>query len=264
MERRVLITGGSRGLGAAIAEISARLGWTNLLVSRSEHAMRELLEKWRKEGFARPHACLAQDLTAPDAVQRMIRWFDNVGYPDTVIHNAAIGSFGLFGQTGSEKHADTIALGVSITVQLTHALLPHLEKTPGSCIVYIGSTAGRKPVPYMNVYSSTKAFVHNFALALREELRGRPPKVLLAIPGAIQTDFPKLAGLPESFAENGLSAPVAAEIIVRAIDTGRDGVLQIGTFKERYGAILQRLLPPTFWARTMCKRYRPLVHRNTF
>ena len=150
-----------------------------------------------------------------------------------------------------------------MTVELTHALLPRLSKVTGSHMVYLGSTSGRKPVPYMTVYSSTKAFVHNFALALREELVGGPPKVLLVIPGGVQTDFPRLAGLPAAFTANGLRPDKVGEMIVQAIDDGKEGVLTIGNTRERFGGLLQRLLPPTFWAHKMAKAYKPMLNETS-
>lgn len=259
LKRRVLITGGSRGIGAGIAEAAARRGHTNLLVGRNESAMRELVEEWRREGNGRDHCYLALDLTGPDARRRLIEWLDQVGRPDTFIHNAAVGFFGPFPQTDLAKHGDTISLGVRMTVELTHALLPALSRTPNSYIVYVGSTSGRKPVPYMSVYSSTKAFIHHFAIALREELRGGPPSVLLAVPGGVQTDFPRLAGLPASFTAKGLLPAEVGETIMRAIDDGRSGTLPIGRFAERHGGLLQRILPPAFWARTMGRAYARLL-----
>jgi short-subunit dehydrogenase len=261
MTRRVLITGGSRGLGAAIAEAAARRGWTNLLVGRNEAAMQERVQEWERARPGRGGGCLGLDLNAPDALARLTAWLDKVGDPDIVIHNAAVGHFGPFAETSLGNHEATVGLGVGVTVALTHALIPRLAARPGSHLVYVGSTSGRKPVPYMTVYSSTKAFVHSFALALREELAGTP-KVLLVIPGAVQTDFPRLAGLPESFAAKGLTPAAAGEMIAQAVSQGRDGVLTIGSAGERYGGLLQRLFPPTFWARTMRKAYAPLLRRS--
>ena len=114
-------------------------------------------------------------------------------------------------------------------------------------------------MPFMTVYSSTKAFIHSFAFALREELRGGAPKVLLAIPGAVQTDFPRLAGLPAAFAAKGLDPAEVGETIVQAIEDGKDGVLPIGSFKERHGGFIQRILPPAFWARRMRQSYERML-----
>lgn len=259
MNRRILITGGSRGIGAGIADAAARRGWTNLLVGRTEPAMQSLIDKWKQAGFSQEHRHIALDLCAPDAMQRLTCWLDEVGYPDVVVHNAAVGFFGPFSQTTLEGHANTVALGVKVTVDVTYALLPHLAKTAGSYMVYIGSTSGRKPVPYMSVYSSTKAFVHNFAFALREELRGSPPKILLVVPGAVQTDFPRLAGLPPSFTAKGRTPADVGEAIVQAIERGKDAVLSIGSFMERHGGLIQRMLPPAFWARKMGRSYARML-----
>ncbi|MEW6363010.1 MAG: SDR family NAD(P)-dependent oxidoreductase [Acidobacteriota bacterium] len=262
MERRILITGGSKGIGAAIGDAAARRGWTNLVVGRDEAAMRALIDRWRARSPVREHKYLAQDLIEPSAVERIAKWLDEVGSPDTVVQNAATGFFGRFAETGLQKHADTIALGVRLTVELTHALLPPLCRLPHGYLAYVGSTSGRKPVPYMNVYSSTKAFLHNFAVALRAELAGGPPKVLLAIPGAVRTGFPGAAGLPADFTASGLPPGVVGEMIVKAIEDGRDGIMPIGSLKERYGGWLQRILPPTFWASKMRAFYEPMLRKR--
>ena len=262
MERKVLITGASRGIGAGIANAAARRGWTNLLVSRDSAAMKQMIDKWKAAGNGKDHAFLAQDLAAPGSVASVAAWLDKTGYPDVVIHNAAVGAFGPFAETALQKHADTIALGVRVTVELTHALLQKMPSGGRSSLVYIGSTSGRKPVPFMTVYSSTKAFIHQFTYALREELCGRA-KVLLVIPGAVKTDFPAQAGLPPSFTAKGLDPQDVGEAIAGAIEDGKDGVITLGSRKERFGGWMQRILPPSFWARKMRKSYERMLHHNS-
>jgi short-subunit dehydrogenase len=192
-------------------------------------------------------------------VRHLTAWLDEVGYPDAVVHNAAVGFFGPFADTPLADHEGTVGLGVRATVELTHAVLPKLTKNASGHLVYIGSTSGRKPVPYMSVYSSTKAFIHHFACALREELAGGRPKVLLIVPGAVRTDFPRLAGLPATFTAKGLAPAAVGETIVQAIEQGREGTITVGSVKERCGGFLQRLLPPAYWARKMRKAYAPML-----
>jgi len=261
MERRLLITGASRGIGAEIAEASARRGWTNLLVSRTGSALRERVARWEQRGAGQGHRWLELDLAAADATSRLLSWLDEAPGPDTLVHNAAAGHFGRFSETALAGHEATIALGVRATVELTHALLPRLAKTGHGHLVYVGSTSGRKPVPFMATYSSTKAFLHQFACALGEELRGGSSRVLLVVPGGVRTEFPERAGLPPAVAARGLPAARVGEDIVRAIEQGREGVLTIGSFRERHGGLLQRLLPPAFWARRMRAFYEPLLPR---
>jgi 3-hydroxy acid dehydrogenase/malonic semialdehyde reductase len=74
-------------------------------------------------------------------------------------------------------------------VSTTHAVLKGMVERKGGLIINLGSGAGHYPSPGQNVYAGTKAFVHQFSLALRADLKGKNIRVTVLEPGAVETEF---------------------------------------------------------------------------
>ena len=80
-----------------------------------------------------------------------------------------------------------VDLNVNALVAITYATLPYM--TRGGEIYQIGSLSSFQPVPYINVYGATKAFVLSFSRALNQELRGTGIRVMAVCPGWVRTEF---------------------------------------------------------------------------
>jgi uncharacterized protein len=203
--KRVLITGGSMGIGAAFAEELARRGSAVVLVARSRSKMEEVAKRC---GGAE---IIAADMTEPGAVAKIA---EHAGEIDVLINNAGFATHGNFASTPLDEVHDEVTLNVTALVELTHTLLPAIERRQGG-IINVASTAAFQPVAYMAVYSATKAFVLTFSEALWSEYRDRGVRVLALCPGATDTPFFARAGeaaavgkkvSPESLVQFGLRA----------------------------------------------------------
>ena len=80
-----------------------------------------------------------------------------------------------------------IDLNVKTLMRMTHLTLPYMKA--GACIYQLGSLSAFQPVPYINVYAATKAFVLHFSRALNKELEPRGIRVLAVCPGWVRTEF---------------------------------------------------------------------------
>ena len=253
----VLITGASSGLGWALASEMAQRGWSTRLVARRADRLQAAVETLTSRYPGTSHAALAVDLTEPDAVRRCVDWLSRWNtWPEVVVHNAGLGQFGRFEDIPWEIHRSILNVQVQAVVALTRALLPPMVQRGRGLIVFIGSTSGRKPVPFLATYAASKAFLHHFALALGEELQGTGVRSLLVVPGFIATGFHEREGLPaEARPPWGLAPEEVARWVADAIERRRDGVWFVGRWRERLTGWLQRVLPGETWAVRMGRFY---------
>lgn len=193
--KRALITGASRGIGAAFAE-ELPASTDLLLTGRDGESLRELRARLVRDG-RQVEICVA-DLSASEGVDAVIAAAEEFGI-DLLINNAGSGRLGRVVDNSLETERDTAMVNVVAVVTLTRALLPAMierakvSRTRAGVII-VASTAAFAPVPFFATYAASKAFDLNFAEALAEEVRGLPVDVLALCPGATRTDFGTRAG----------------------------------------------------------------------
>ncbi|MEU5691895.1 SDR family oxidoreductase [Actinosynnema sp. NPDC020468] len=182
-----LVTGASAGLGVEFAGQLAARGHDVVLVARSRARLEEVAERIRREHRVRAEV-VVQDLAAPDAVPNVVAALaERAITVHTLVNNAGFGTAGRFEEIADGRDRDQLMVNVVSLVALTRALVPQVLAERGA-IVNVASTAGFQPTPYFATYSAGKAFVLNFSLALRAELKGRA-KVLCVCPGPVETNF---------------------------------------------------------------------------
>ncbi len=188
-KRVAVITGASSGLGKefAIQIDHMQVADEIWLLARNEQALNEvgaLLDT--------PFRCVAADLTNKADVDHVKALLDQEKAKVTFLVNAA--GFGKFGdwQTISDAAIDSmIDLNCRGLVDMTRACLPFMER--GSKIIQVASAAAFVPLPHMNVYAATKAFVLRYSRALRWELHGTGITVTALCPTWVKTGFEKVA-----------------------------------------------------------------------
>lgn len=184
-----IVTGASSGLGRAYAQrLDRREELDELwLIARREERLQELADSLE-------HDCriLALDLTGRESVELLGDLLEEEK-PQLEYLVCAAG-FGKFGRaedlTGAETE-DMIALNCCAAVELTRVCIPWL--TRGSHVLEVASCAGFLPLPGMNLYAATKAFLLSYTRALGEELKGRGVKVTAVCPYWIKTEFMAVA-----------------------------------------------------------------------
>ncbi len=184
-----LITGASAGIGEAFANRLAREKHNLLLVSRSEDKLQKLCGELQTQ-----YGIMAQYI----AVDLMQAGSDKIIFEETqkhslqvnwLINNAGIGSGGDLLEYDLKSITDMMHLNMDNMVALVHRFLPQMRASKSGKIINVGSMAGFMPIPYMNVYAATKAFVKSFTEALWEENRLFNIQVMLLCPGATETNF---------------------------------------------------------------------------
>ena len=104
-----------------------------------------------------------------------------------LVNGAGFGLFGEFMEMDLDKQLDIIELNTKALTAMCYLSIPYMPK--GSHLVNLASNSSWQPVPYINVYGSSKAYVLNFSRALGVELRARKIHVMAVAPGWIKTEF---------------------------------------------------------------------------
>lgn len=183
-----LITGGSQGIGRAMAEECARRGMNLLLVALDQPALYQSVEDLRgKYGVQVDY--LPIDLTETDGPERVFAWVREKGYVvNVLINNAGFGRNGLFDHLDLREYLSMMRLNNQVLMEMTHRFLPLLRKHETARILNMSSMEAMLPLPYKSVYTGTKHFVYAFSLALREELKDTGIRVSVLCPGPTITN----------------------------------------------------------------------------
>jgi short-subunit dehydrogenase len=179
----VLITGASRGIGAALAERFAAAGARPVLVARSADTLGEVAA--RTGGAAVP-----ADLTDPDVVAGLVARIEaDHGPIDVVVNNAGIGEPACFLDGSDAEDRRTFQLNVLTPMSLCRQAAPGMVARGRGHLVNVSSLAGFVPFPGLATYAATKAALSQYTAALRADLRGLPVGTTLVELGPVPTEL---------------------------------------------------------------------------
>ena len=180
-----VITGASSGMGrefvyAIDKEFELDEIW---VIARREEKLRELNDRCRTA--VRP---VALDLLERESYQKYKEMLETEKPEIQVLVNAAgFGLFGTFTEMDMDKQLDIIQLNDQALTAVSHISIPYMPA--GSHLVNLASNSSWQPVPYINVYGASKAYVMSFSRALGVELQNRGIHVMAVAPGWIKTEF---------------------------------------------------------------------------
>lgn len=185
----VVITGGARGIGLALAKRFTEDGRRVMLIGRKETSLRSACSELRATQASEP-LVLALDVTGSDAGRRIDEALDAQGcYLDILINNAAVGLAGDFVEQHPEELDALVQLNVTAMTRLTrHALAPMITRGRGG-IINMASLGGLMPGPYQAAYYASKAYVVSLTRAVASETAGRGVRVVSVLPGPVETSF---------------------------------------------------------------------------
>lgn len=185
-EHTVFITGASSGIGEACARKFIAAG-SHVLLAARRHGRLEALRRELGERSYVLQLDVRDRAAVFAAIEALPAPFSAV---DVLINNAGLAlglnSIEAIDLDDAETMIDTNLKGM---VTCTRALLPGMIARGQGHIINIGSVAGTYPYPGGNVYAGTKAFVHQFSMALRADLLGKQIRVTSIEPGMVETEF---------------------------------------------------------------------------
>jgi short-subunit dehydrogenase len=185
----IIITGASRGIGRAIAEIFAANGHHLFLCSRNEAQLDKTVEELLAKYPGIKVKAKARDLSVKAEAQEFGKWVINNGLPyDVLVNNAGAFEPGSIYNERDGLLEEQLAINLFSAYHLTRTLLPQLMERKTGHIFNVCSIAALKAYDNGGAYSISKYALHGFSKNLREELKPHQIKVTAVFPGAVFTD----------------------------------------------------------------------------
>ncbi len=237
--RRVLITGASAGIGAAVARELARKGYRLALTARRADRLEVLAQELGADVTFFP-----ADLSVPEQTDRLIDdVLKHLGGLDVLINNAGLGLPEMFHKSDPEALRHQIEVNLTSPILLARHALPALIESKGT-IINIGSSITAIPNAVMGVYGPTKAGLAYWNHALRRELRHQGVNVCLVEPGPVATEFFQAVNrlVPEDGL--GLEAPVPPSFSSARVEDVAARIARLIDHPKRLITPLNRVMIP--------------------
>ncbi len=246
-KKYALITGGSKGIGKAIALQLASKGNDLLLIARNEIELQQASEEIRiKYGIEVDF--LAIDLSLTNAADDIFKWTVENNYTiHILVNNAGFGVFGNFIDIPLHEQMKMLEVNMGTLVKLCHLFATSLKAHPKAYILNISSTAAFQALPTLALYAASKSFVLSFSRAINYELKNTSVGVTCVCPGPVETNFADRAGLgaldkiakkfnmqPEEVAAIALKAMYSRKVEVTPGFTNKIGALASRVLAKRF------------------------------
>lgn len=238
--QHVVITGGSSGLGAALAAAYVERGHRVSLIARDIARLEAVADDCHRRGGKRP-VCHSCDVTDGGRLGEILSALDVVLPITTLIANAGMGGSSVLGGANAEsgdlasRIVDVNVLGV---VNSLTPVIPMMASRHSGRLAIVASLAAFTPLAEAPVYAASKAAVYSYGHSLRRLLAGRGIAVTVVSPGFIDTPMSRSLPYGRPFL---ISPERAAEIIVGAVDRGRPNI--VFPWQLRLAAAFEGILP---------------------
>jgi NAD(P)-dependent dehydrogenase (short-subunit alcohol dehydrogenase family) len=210
-----LVTGGSRGIGLAIARALVADGVQVAITGRNAAHL----------SAARP-AIEAAGPGAVETLQADVRRYDQItgaieatvarfGGLDFLINNAGVGIFTEVGAMTPDQWSEVIDTNLTGVFNACHAAIPHLRRRGGGSIINISSLSGTNPFAHGAAYCASKAGLNAFSESLMQELRYDDIRVSYVMPGSVATEFAQ--GDPAKGADWKVAPAEVAEVVINLL-----------------------------------------------
>lgn len=221
----MLITGGGKGIGRAVAVALAQEGADIALIGRSEGPLQEVVATLTGMGVKAAYAIADVGVMAEvdKAVASLTQQLGNI---DILINNAGIAAFGGFMELTPAQWEDIIRVNLLGVYYVTRAVLPDMIARKTGDIINISSTAGQRGAPLTSAYSASKFGLLGLTESLMLEVRKHNIRVSALTPSTIATDMAKELNLTDGNPEKVLQPEDLAELIVAQLKMNRRVVLK--------------------------------------
>ena len=184
-----IVTGGTRGIGFAIAKALVGAGATVAITARSEQDLANAVSKLNetKPRSAAGYVCDVRDYDQVKAVFAEVA--KDCGGVDILINNAGIGLFEPVETMTAENFRAVLETNLFGVFHCCHEAIPLMKQRGGGYIINISSLAGTNAHPRMAAYNASKFGLNGFSEALMQEVRHDNIKVSYIMPGSVNTEF---------------------------------------------------------------------------
>lgn len=242
----ILITGGTSGIGYALAAQFLERGNTVLVTGRTEEKLAMV-----RQSLPGVHTYVS-DVSDPAAIRRLYsdvtRAFPGM---NVLINNAGIGlKRNLNDTTGQLEDLDKeIQTNLTGSIQMIQQFLPQLKSQQTAAIVNVSSGLAFVPLAVKPIYCATKAAVHSYTQSLRVQLKNSPVKVIELAPPAVKTNFNK--GQEELNSSSAMDVNEFAKASIRGLERGQEEILP---GLSRLARLIGRLTPHAVFMKAEAER----------
>lgn len=183
MDKTVVITGSSRGIGKETVRFFAERGWNVAATMRNTESCSEFSELENVKLYELDVKDNDSILNTRDQI------IDDFGKVDVIVNNAGKGLFGVFEASTIGQIIDQYETNLFGAMNVIKAFLPHLRENRQGTIINVTSMAGLEPNPLISLYNSSKFALDAFSEALSYELGQLGIRVKIIVPGSTKSDF---------------------------------------------------------------------------
>lgn len=267
MNKVVLITGGSSGLGKAIGSFLALKGYTVYGTTRNKNNYPDF----------NAFELLELDVRKQDTINKAItKLIKKEGHIDILINNAGVGITGPVEETPIEAIDNVFAINFYGPLRLIKAVLPHMRKQQRGKVINITSIAGYMGLPFRGYYSASKGALELLTEALRMETRAMGISFCCLAPGDYATNIASgryhvpvdgaspyagtyqlsLQLMNEHVDTGGNPIEVAKKIYQIITKKNPKGHYRVGSFMQRFSVFLKQTLPDTLYEKLLLRHYK--------
>lgn len=223
--KKALITGGSRGLGKAIALALAAEGVAVAITGRDEEQLKKTVREIEDLGVKAVYSVF--DVADFDAVKVAVTGLKaDFGDPDILINNAGVAAFGNFLEMDPSKWEEILKVNVLGIYYVTHQILPGMIAKNSGDIINVSSTAGLRGNAGTSAYSASKFGVIGLSESLTMEVRKHNIRVSTLMPSTIASDMSLALNLTDGNPEKVLQPEDFAELIIAQLKLNRRAMLK--------------------------------------
>lgn len=184
-----IVTGGSKGIGYAIAEALARANADVVLCARNADELAEAVEALDPMGSGRVLGVRC-DMRVEGDVRRLVDYTaGELGRLDVLVNNAGVGRFAAVDELTPEDWHTVIETNLNGAFYAAHAAIPHMKRAGSGWIINIGSLAGKNPFAGGAAYNASKFGLLGFSEAMMLDVRQMGIRVSCIMPGSVSTHF---------------------------------------------------------------------------
>jgi short-subunit dehydrogenase len=241
-DKKVLLTGGSRGIGPVIAESLIHSGASVAIAARSESALQTVASRLSRSG--------SRLLTVPvdlrdqnhreELIEKVTKEFGTI---DILINNAGLETEGAYAELSWTAIQETVEVNLLAPMALTRLILPQMLKNNTGHIINIASIAAKSGAPYAAVYSGTKAGLAEWTRGLRLEVAGTGVRFSAIFPGYVrEVGMFSRFGVKSPWIIGSCSASQVAGAVIKVIKDGSPEKI-VNSRPLRYSFIINELSP---------------------
>ena len=266
MNKVVLITGGSSGIGKSIGEYLHHKGLVVYGTSRDP-------ERIQNSVFP----LLALDVRNVDSIQAAVaKIIADSGRLDFVVNNAGVGITGPLEEIPTEEIKNNFETNFFGPIEVMKAVLPQMRAQKSGLIINVTSIAGYMGLPYRSVYSASKGALELITEALRMEVKSFGIQITNVAPGdfatniasgrfhaplikdsAYQIPYGNTLKMMDEHVDSGSNPNEMAEVVYRIIETKEPRIhYKVGAFLQKFSIVLKRILPDKVYEKMLMNHYK--------